>query len=77
MRPISSDPDLLGRKWYRIDILKGDAVYDRISFPAASDRDAERQAECEARKLAMVGKNRTVRLYTDDRSRLIATKRSE
>lgn len=67
-----SETDILGRRWYRIDVLKGEKIYDRITLTAESDEAAELQAHREAISLARVGKNRTLRLYPDDRSRLIA-----
>lgn len=70
----SSKPetDLLGRRWYRIDVYKGDMIYDRISITAMSDEAAELAAHQEATDLALLGKARTLRLYPDDRSHLIA-----
>lgn len=67
-----SETDILGRRWYRIDVLKGEELYDRITITAESDEAAELQAHREAISLARVGKNRTLRLHPDDRSRLIA-----
>lgn len=67
-----SETDILGRRWYRIDILKGDRTYDRLTITAESDHEAELQARREAKSLALVGKRRTLRLYPDDRSSLIA-----
>lgn len=67
-----SETDILGRRWYRIDVLKGEKIYDRITLTAESDKAAELQAHREATNLARVGKNRTLRLYPDDRSHLIA-----
>ncbi len=68
----SPDTDLLGRRWYRIDVLKGDRIFDRLLITAESDAAAELQAHTEAAKFASVGKKRTLRLYPDDRSRLVA-----
>lgn len=68
----SSETDLLGRKWYRIDVLKGEELYDRITITAGSDMEAKAIAHEEAVKLTATGKKRTLRLYPDDRSRLIA-----
>ncbi len=67
-----SETDILGRRWYRIDVLKDGKLYDRITITAESDKAAELQAHREATNLALVGKRRTLRLYPDDRSRLIA-----
>lgn len=67
-----SETDILGRRWYRIDVLKDEKLYDRITITAESDHAAELQAHREAKSLALVGKRRTLRLYPDDRSRLIA-----
>lgn len=67
-----SETDILGRRWYRIDILKGDRTYDRLTITAESDEAAELQAHREATRLALVCKSRTLRLYPDDRSHLIA-----
>ena len=71
-----SETDILGRRWYRIDVLKGEKIYDRVTLTAESDKAAELQAHREAISLARVGKNRTLRLYPDDRSRLIAEVKS-
>lgn len=67
-----SETDILGRRWYRIDVLKGEKIYDRVTLTAESDKAAELQAHREATRLALVGKSRTLRLYPDDRSHLIA-----
>lgn len=67
-----SETDVLGRRWYRIDVLKGEKIYDRVTLTAESDEAAELQAHREATRLALVGKSRTLRLYPDDRSHLIA-----
>lgn len=73
MEPINKpETDLLGRRWYRVDVYKGDKLYDRLSFTAESDDAAELACHREATKLALLGKARTLRLYPDDRSRLLA-----
>lgn len=46
-----SETDILGRRWYRIDILKGDRTYDRLTITAESDKAAELQAHREATRL--------------------------
>lgn len=73
MEPINKpETDLLGRRWYRIDVYKGDKLYDRLSITAESDDAAELTCHREATKLALLGKTRTLRLYPDDRSHLLA-----
>lgn len=66
------ETDLLGRRWYRIDVYKGDKLYDRLCITAESDKAAELACHREATKLALLGKARTLRLYPDDRSHLLA-----
>lgn len=66
------ETDLLGRRWYRIDVYKGDKLYDRLCIMAESDKAAELACHREAIKLALLGKTRTLRLYPDDRSHLLA-----
>ena len=63
------ETDLLGR---RIDVYKGDKLYDRLCITAESDKAAELACHREATKLALLGKTRTLRLYPDDRSHLLA-----
>lgn len=73
MEPINKpETDLLGRRWYRIDVYKGDKLYDRLCITAESDKAAELACYREATKLALLGKTRTLRLYPDDRSYLLA-----
>ena len=73
MEPINKpETDLLGRPWYRIDVYKGDKLYDRLCITAESDKAAELACHREATKLALLRKTRTLREYPDDRSHLLA-----
>ena len=55
-----SETDILGRRWYRIDVLKGEKIYDRVTLTAESDEAAELQAHREAISLARVGRSRLI-----------------